>query len=451
VGIGTTSPNSKLSLGTDLNAKKFALWDGVGDFYGLGAELGRITFLTNDTEKMTINNLGRVGIGTSTPAAKLAVRNEGVADVNINSDTSYAVIRLRQNGVDKWAWAGEWLSGKASIYSYDLGSDVLVVTNTGQVGIGTTDPNTRLTVEGFLHNMALLNINQTGNRAYMGLRLDRNDAEKWLVGMDYSNEKLLFRRKASSNEMVIDTLGNVGIGTTFPSQKVDVDWGNVIVQGTGSCDAPGEEGIVYLGTTHHHIKGVYGYGVKIGTYARGDSALTIRELTGNVGIGTASPSEKLTVRGNILLESPSTGAAILELGEGLDYAEGFDVTDAPQVAPGAVLVIDPEHPGQLRACTSPYDRKVAGIVAGAGGQGSGVRLGVEQFDHDVALAGRVYCNVDATQEGIQPGDLLTTSATQGHAMKASDPSLSHGAILGKAMEKLEQGQRGQILVLVTLQ
>jgi hypothetical protein len=451
VGIGTTTPQVKLSLGTDLNAKKFALWDGIGDFYGLGAQLGRITFHTNDTEKMTINNLGRVGIGTTTPAAKLAVRDEGVADVNINSDTSYAVIRLRQNGIDKWAWAGEWLSGKTSIYSYDLSRDVLVMDNTGNVGIGSTDPDVRLVVEGPLHGMALAKINQTGSRAYMGLRLDRNDAEKWLVGMDYSNEKLLFRRKASSNDMVIDTVGNVGIGTTFPSQKVDVDWGNVIVQGTGSCDQPGEEGIVYLGTTHHHIKGVYGYGVKIGTYAQGDSALTIRELTGYVGIGTASPSEKLTVRGNILLESPSTGAAILELGEGLDYAEGFDVSGEDEIDCGSVMIIDPDNPGKLRLCDQAYDSKVAGIVAGANGLGSGVRLGCGQFDRDVALAGRVYCNVDATEAGIEPGDLLTTSATPGHAMKASNPSLSHGAILGKAMERLEQGQRGQILVLVTLQ
>ena len=44
--------------------------------------------------------------------------------------------------------------------------------------------------------------------------------------------------------------------------------------------------------------------------------------------------------------------------------------------------------------------RVAGIVSGANGLGSGVRLGVDAFDHDVALAGRVYCNVDATEAGI---------------------------------------------------
>ena len=78
-------------------------------------------------------------------------------------------------------------------------------------------------------------------------------------------------------------------------------------------------------------------------------------------------------------------------------------------------------------------------------------LGAGQFDYDVALAGRVYCNVDTTQAGVEAGDLLTTSATPGYAMKSTDYARAQGAILGKAMESLEKGQKGQILVLVTLQ
>lgn len=79
-----------------------------------------------------------------------------------------------------------------------------------------------------------------------------------------------------------------------------------------------------------------------------------------------------------------------------------------------------------------------------------MRLGGEEFDQDVALAGRVYCNVDATKIGVEPGDMLTSS-TPGHAMKSTDYARAHGAILGKAMQRLEKGQKGQILVLVTLQ
>ncbi|MCD6532617.1 MAG: hypothetical protein J7L25_00890 [Deltaproteobacteria bacterium] len=156
-------------------------------------------------------------------------------------------------------------------------------------------------------------------------------------------------------------------------------------------------------------------------------------------------------RGNVKILSESSGAAIVEIGEGLDYAEGFDVSYPKEIKPGAVMIIDPENPGKLTLSCDPYDTKVAGIVAGANGLGSGVRLGGDKFALDVALAGRVYCNVDATRTEIKVGDLLTTSDIPGYAMKATDYNRAQGAILGKAMEKLGKDKKGQILVLVTLQ
>ena len=68
----------------------------------------------------------------------------------------------------------------------------------------------------------------------------------------------------------------------------------------------------------------------------------------------------------------------------------------------------------------------------------------------VALTGRVYCWVDALYGAIEPGDLLTTSDTPGHAMRVDDSDRSHGTILGKAMTGLTEG-RGLVLVLVALQ
>jgi hypothetical protein len=155
--------------------------------------------------------------------------------------------------------------------------------------------------------------------------------------------------------------------------------------------------------------------------------------------------------GNVRIRNRSSGDTVLELGNGLDYAEGFDVSDLSTIDPGSVLIIDPDNPGKLTLSNSPYDTKVAGIAAGAKGLGSGVRLGGDQFDYDVALAGRVYCNVDATEQGVDPGDMLTTSSTPGYAMRSTDSARAHGAILGKAMQGLEKGKKGQILVLVTLQ
>jgi hypothetical protein len=119
--------------------------------------------------------------------------------------------------------------------------------------------------------------------------------------------------------------GSLGITTTNPGQKLDVDLGNMIIQGTGSFDANGEEGIVYLGSVHHYIKGVYGFGVKIGTYAAGD-VVSIKELSGNVGIGTTDPgSFKLAVNGDAAKSEGGTSWAVFsdarlkEIGQRYEY------------------------------------------------------------------------------------------------------------------------------------
>ncbi len=201
------------------------------------------------------------------------------------------------------------------------------------------------------------------------------------------------------------------------------------------------------------VKGTHaGYGIGVYGESSGGTGVYAKSTSGFAlyaeGNGTTAAARFV---GNVEIVSPSTEQILIEFGEGLDYAEGFDVSDESQIAPGTALVIDAENAGQLAISTAPYDRKVAGIVAGANGLGSAVRLGAGQYDFDVALAGRVYCNVDASYGAIQPGDLLTTSPTPGHAMKVTDRERAQGAILGKAMQPLKQGEKGQILVLVTLQ
>jgi hypothetical protein len=143
---------------------------------------------------------------------------------------------------------------------------------------------------------------------------------------------------------------------------------------------------------------------------------------------------------------------LVEIGEGLDYAEAFQ-TSSDDLLPGTVVAIDPENPGKLMICNKAYDKKVAGIISGANGLSSGVKLGSTGADSEfpVALAGRVYCKVDGRYGAIEPGDLLTTSDTPGHAMIVKDYTRAQGTIIGKAMEALPDGEIGEILVLVTLQ
>src|SRR5208282_1018286 len=112
-----------------------------------------------------------------------------------------------------------------------------------------------------------------------------------------------------------------------------------------------------------------------------------------------------------------------------------------------------ENPGQLKLASQPYDARVAGVVSGANGINPGIQMqqqGLLEGGRNVALSGRVYVQADTSNGAIKPGDLLTTSSTPGHAMKVTNHAKAQGAILGKAMTGLKEGQ-GMVLVLVTLQ
>jgi hypothetical protein len=134
-----------------------------------------------------------------------------------------------------------------------------------------------------------------------------------------------------------------------------------------------------------------------------------------------------------------------------DCAEDFPVDDNQAVEPGSVLVVG--DAGRLRLSDQPYDRRVAGVVSGAGGLKPGVVLGRQATDDTavpIGLAGRVGCKVDAAERPVATGDLLTTSAVPGHAMAVDDPGRALGAVLGKALAPLTSGQ-GILPVLVSLQ
>ncbi len=108
---------------------------------------------------------------------------------------------------------------------------------------------------------------------------------------------------------------------------------------------------------------------------------------------------------------------------------------------GTVLVFDTE--GRLCECTIPYDRRVVGIVAGLGSSEPGMQW--TQFPGasgklSIAMRGRAFCRVDSRYGNIREGDLLTTSKTSGHAMKAVPCRQALGTIVGKALTSWNQGK-----------
>jgi hypothetical protein len=136
---------------------------------------------------------------------------------------------------------------------------------------------------------------------------------------------------------------------------------------------------------------------------------------------------------------------------GADCAEQFDMCDATSAEPGTIVVIDDE--GKLRESQCAYDRRVAGVVSGAGAYRPGIVLDRQASSEgraSVALVGKVYCKVDADPAPIAVGDLLTTSARPGFGMKAIDPAQAFGSVIGKALRPMASGQ-GLLPILVALQ
>jgi hypothetical protein len=172
--------------------------------------------------------------------------------------------------------------------------------------------------------------------------------------------------------------------------------------------------------------------------------------------GPVNVNGALNVSGNLSISGDITGVNTITvltdvILKGGDCAEQFDIQDAATAEPGTVLVIDDE--GKLRESQGAYDKRVAGVVSGAGEYRPALVLDRKESTEgraSVALVGKVYCKVDADAGPIAVGDLLTTSERPGFGMKAGDSTRAFGAVIGKALRPLRSGQ-GMIPILVALQ
>lgn len=243
--------------------------------------------------------------------------------------------------------------------------------------------------------------------------------------------------------------GNVGVGLGNPRTQL-----HVLGRISTGLDFQSAGAITFFppdGFAWFHIDNGPGGGrpqgrlrISHGTAPGANELVSILQ-NGRVGIGTATPSERLDVNGSIAV----TGDIKLF---GADCAERF-TTEGGTADPGTVMVLGDE--GHLRISDCCYDPRVAGVVSGAGDHRPGVVLDSRaeaRGEHraTVALVGKTFCKVDAGEGAIAVGDLLTTAKRPGHAMKAADRTRAFGAVIGKALRPLVEGQN-MIPILVALQ
>jgi hypothetical protein len=160
VGIGTTNPSTLFSLGSGNGRSKFLVYDNAGTGVGLGYESGAFALHLNGSggrfsffqsgagglELMTLLGTGNLGIGDLNPSAKLSLGIDNTASKLLIYDNPGTSVGLGYtNGSFRFHLGG---AGRFSFLNNPLGTEVMTVQSSGNVGIGTTSPGSRLDVHG---------------------------------------------------------------------------------------------------------------------------------------------------------------------------------------------------------------------------------------------------------------------------------------------------------------
>jgi hypothetical protein len=250
----------------------------------------------------------------------------------------------------------------------------------------------------------------------------------------------------------IDGRSRVGIGTTSPANSLHVNnstgQSTLLVSGSGSSVLNLQDVAAPANTKLFQWRsegGVFRMALvndAWNTFVQQN--ILVANSSGNVGIGTASPSTRLHVVGDVTVTG-NIAARYQDVAEWVESSQDLE--------PGTVVVLDTAKSNQVIASIQSYDSRVAGVISlrpglTLGEQGEGRVL--------VATTGRVKVRVDASHGPIQIGDLLVTSDKPGVAMKSVPVEIGGvhihrpGTLIGKALEPLAEGT-GEILVLLSLQ
>lgn len=456
-----------------------------------------LTAAVTSAQTNTFPSSGNVGIGTLSPAAGLDVQmdsataNKLLGRFGNNNGSGGGAVRVYANTAsngtlypayeltDSAFWIASVAADRTTGLRFRTGinvgngeanlADRMVVSPAGNVGIGTSAPGFRLDVQSnsqwaarfkktdSTHGGILIDT-ATGFNPNIGFSV--NGTIKWFMNSSVANGDSwnLYESTGTIARLTVTQAGNLGIGTTAPGFRLDVQsdaqWaarfkktdsthGGVLIDSASGFNP--NLALAVNGTIKWYMNS---------NVANGDSwqlwestgvnpRLTLTQA-GNLGIGTLTPAKRLSVNGDIEV----TGNIAAK------YQDVAEWVDSPEkLAAGTVVVLDTTKSNQVISSRESYDPHVAGVIS----RQPGITLG-ESGESKVLVAttGRVKVKVDARYAPINIGDLLVTSDTPGMAMKSKPIKLrgreihAPGTLIGKALEPLKQG-RGEILVLLSLQ
>jgi hypothetical protein len=374
------------------NAKGIRLTESIGDWLlSLGVEnVTNTGFAIRDIVRdeypfVIRETTGNIGIGTVSPARKLEV----AGDVNVGLNTTPLVVnsygnRLyfggnAQNSDDLWMARYNTIADRSFLRMYigdntsqddafQIGSGpgfaapLMHVNNGGRVGLGTATPSGKLTInetDQAIHiaqttfnyngttpigmqlgawgvgytNAAGIKLNRWSGgaphySAYVGQSLDPVSST---YGLDFRVDEFLAQGDATTSRMYIRTDGNVGIGTTSPSEKLEITGGGIQLNDTNGIGFRGERpfnaNALNDGAKFYYEQSVFGLNLDAliiektdynnadpdgGIVFANKGSDNVREIdmvirgSGNVGVGTITPTERLEVVGNILASGTIT-------------------------------------------------------------------------------------------------------------------------------------------------
>lgn len=316
------------------------------------------------TTKMMINGAGNVGIGTSTPERKLHVSSstssDGLLLDNGTVDSSNLIFHDSSQGVSGVTWNMDSSNGTLRIFTEPVttinplgagtGAERMVITPAGNVGVGTTAPNTKLSVgtQGVSDGQIPVQISSvSGTPAFYGAMKDGTygftfgyDSSLGGIIRQITTDPIYIQtNNGATNAVTIVSGGSVGIGTVSPTAKLEVAGGDVSIPTgrlnfnarttagtagialTDSGSIYGEHDLLtetsrmvieifdntndqivlrtadFLGLSTHDMMKVQ------------FDQISLAPTTGNVGVGVETPTSKLQVNGGI--KQPNFGQIVV--------------------------------------------------------------------------------------------------------------------------------------------